>query len=110
MTREASGSEGGNEMTMQEQIPTAETCCINEEGVGQQAWLAVRCDMGELPRRMKLMEDAGYRVWRVLLEHSEYTILAYLTVGERERLGIKPMRADRNPYSFEPSEVQENGR
>ncbi len=71
----------------------------------QKPWQVVRCRLDELPGHLKLLEDAGYNLWSVILEHSEYTILAYLSIGERERQGIPPHRLDRNPYgaaSVEP--------
>jgi len=63
-------------------------------------WRAVICHLPELSRNLTLLEAAGYHLWKVLIEHSEYTILAYLPMDDRERLGLWPPvdREDRNPY------------
>lgn len=59
------------------------------------AWHAQRCSLDDLPRLLAELETAGFRPWRVLLEHSEYTVISYMSADERERRGIKAPRLDR---------------
>ena len=51
-------------------------------------WYVGRCLYGGLARELSKLEAQGYEHPTVLLEHSEYTIIAYMTRGERERRGL----------------------
>lgn len=59
------------------------------------SWHVQRCYLDDLPRLLAELDTAGFRPWRVLLEHSEYTVISYLSAGECERRGIQPLRLDR---------------
>lgn len=62
----------------------------------EKCWHAQRCILDDLPRLLAELETAGFRPWQVLLEHSEYTVISYMSAGERERRGIQPLRLDRH--------------
>ena len=54
-------------------------------------WYVGRCLYAELPRELRKVEAQGYERPTVLLEHSEYTIIAYMSRGERERRRVEPL-------------------